>query len=204
MIARYLALAYSPGFRTFVDRAFTQSALWVYLSSDDPGALTRVLGTMEAQLAQHPMPAVQVDLVGGDGAVVLATARAARRLAVGAAVLLLLGAAGIGVLRGARSGAVALASGVATVVLACGAFGWLGVPIDLVSLPILIGAAAAGMVFGALGGATLFAPALVAMAVLALAGAFLGVGLLGVVAAVLLGAPALAGVLTAGALGTRA
>jgi len=204
MIARYLALAYSPGFRTFVDRAFTQSALWVYLSSDDPGALTRVLGTMQAQLAQHPMPSVRVDLVGGDGAVVLATARAARRLAVGAAVLLVLGAAGIGVLRGARPGAVALASGVATVVLACGAFGWLGIPVDLVSLPILIGAAAAGMVFGALGGATLFAPALVAMAVLALAGAFLGVGLLGVVAAVLLGAPALAGVLTAGALGTRA
>ncbi|HVO22856.1 MAG TPA: hypothetical protein VMW56_04435, partial [Candidatus Margulisiibacteriota bacterium] len=29
MIARYLALAYSPGFRTFVDRGFTQSALWV-------------------------------------------------------------------------------------------------------------------------------------------------------------------------------
>jgi hypothetical protein len=198
MSARYLALAYSPGFRTFVDRAFTRSALWVYLSSDQPGDLTRVLGKMEAQLARQPVPSAQVDLVGGDGAVVLATARAARRLAVGAAVLLLLGAAGIGVLRGARTGAVALASGVATVVLACGAFGWAGVPLDLVSLPILIAAAAAGMVFGALGGAPLCAPALVAMAVLALAGAFAGGNLLGIVAAVLLAAPALAGVLTAG------
>jgi predicted RND superfamily exporter protein len=198
MIARYLALAYSPGFRTFVDRGFTQSALWVYLSTDQPGDLTRVLGKIEAQLARQPVPSAHVDLVGGDGAVVLATARAARRLAVGAAALLLLGAGGISVLRGARTGAVALAGGAATAVLACGAFGWLGVPIDLVSLPILVGTAATGMVFGALGGATLCAPALAAMAVLALAGAFAGVGLLGVVAAVLLGAPALAGVLTAG------
>lgn len=195
MIGRYLALAYSPGFRTFVDRAFTQSVLWVYLSSDQPEDLTRVLEKMEAQLARQPVPAAQVDLVGGDGAVVLATARAARRLAVGTAVLLLLGAAGIGVLRGARTGAAALACGAATAVLALGAFGWAGVPIDLVSLPTLIGAVAAGMVFGALGGASLCAPALVTMAVLALAGTFAGVGRLGVVAAVLLGAPALAGLL---------
>lgn len=198
MIARYLALAYSPGFRTFVDRAFTRSALWVYVSSDQPADLARVLAKLEAQLAAHPVPSAQVDLVGGDGAVVLATARAMRRLAAGAAVFLLLGAAGIAVLCGARAGAAALASGVAAIALATGTLGWLGVPVDLVSFPCLIGAAAAGTVFGALDGAATLAPALLVTALLALAGSFAGANLLGVVAAVLLGAPALAGLLTAG------
>jgi predicted RND superfamily exporter protein len=197
MIARYLALAYSPGFRTFVDRGFTQSALWVYLSTDQPADLARVLAKLEAQLAARPVPSAQVDLVGGNGAVVLATARAMRRLAAGTAVFLLLAAAGIFVLCGRRTGAAALTSGVAATALATGTLGWLGVPIDLVSFPCLISAAAAGTVFGALGGSTTVAPALLLMALLALAASFAGTSLLGVAAAVLLGAPALAGLLTA-------
>ena len=198
LIGRYLALAYSPGFRTFVDRGFSRSALWVYLSSDQPADLARVLAKLEAQLAARPVPSAQTDLVGGDGAVVLATARATRRLAAGTAIFLLLAATGIAVLCGAHAGAGALTGGVAATALATGAFGWLGVPIDLVSFPCLISAAAAGTVFGALGGTATLAPALLAMALLALMGSFVGANLLGVVAAVLLGAPALASLLTAG------
>jgi predicted RND superfamily exporter protein len=200
VIARYLALAYSPGFRTFVDRGFTRSALWVYVSSDQPADLARVLAKLEAQLAAQPVPSAQVDLVGGDGAVVLATARAMRRAAAGTAVFLLLSAAGIAVLCGARAGVVGLAAGVGATALASGAFGWLGVPLDLVSLPCLIGVAAAGTVFGVLGGPAALLLALAAMAVLALGGSFAGANLLGVVGAVLLGAPALAGLLAAGSL----
>ena len=197
VVARYLALAYSPGFRTFVDRAFTRSALWVYVSSDQPADLARVLAKLEAQLAAQPIPSVQVDLIGGDGAVVLATARAMQRLAAGTAVFLLLGAGGIAVLCGARTGIVGLAAGVASTALASGTFGWLGVPLDLVSLPCLIGAAAAAMVFGVLGGPTVLLLALTVMALLALGGSFAGANLLGVVAAVLLGAPALAALVIA-------
>jgi uncharacterized protein len=200
LIARYLALAYSPGFRTFVDRGFTRSALWVYLASDRPADLARVLGKLKAQLAAQPVPTAQVDLAGGDGAVILSTARTARRLAAGTAVFLLLSALGIGVLRGVRSGAAALACGVAAAVLAAGAFGWLGVRIDLVSLPCVIGAAAAGSVFGALGGAAALAPALLVMALLGLVGAFAGAGQLAAVAAVVCGALGLASIVIAGVL----
>ncbi len=196
LVARYLALAYSPGFRRFVDRAFTRSALWVYLSSERPADLRRVLGALEAQLAAHPVSSAQVDFVGGDGAVVLATARAVRRLAAGTAAFLLLAAAGVGVLCGPRTGMAALAGGVAATAFASGAFGWLGVPIDLVSFPCLIAAAAAGTAFGVLGDTGAIGPALAAMALLALAGAFAGGNLLPAVCAVLLGAPALAGAAT--------
>jgi predicted RND superfamily exporter protein len=202
LIARYLALAYSPGFRTFVDRGFTRSALWVYLSSDQPDDLARVLGKLQTQLAARPIASAEADLVGGDGAVVLATARAARRLAIGAAVFVLLGAAGVAVLCGVRAGLAALIGGVTTAALAAGTFGWLGVPIDLVSLPCLIAAVTAGTVFGALRGAVPLAPAVLVMALLALApalaGSFEGANLLGAIGAVLLGAPALAGLLSAG------
>jgi predicted RND superfamily exporter protein len=197
LIARYLALAYSPGFRTFVDRAFTRSALWVYLASDQPADLGRVLAKLEAQLAAQPVPSAQVDLVGGDAAVILATARVMRRLAAGTAVFLLLGAAGIAVLCGARLGVTSLAGGVVTTALASGAFGWFGVPLDLVSLPSLMGAAATGTVFGVLVSPAALLLALAGMALLALIGSFAGANLLAVIAAVVLGAPALAGLLLA-------
>jgi predicted RND superfamily exporter protein len=198
LIGRYLALAYSPGFRTFVDRGFTRAALWVYLSSEQPGDLARVLSRLEAQLVAQPVPSAQVDLVGGDGAVILATARAARRLAIGTAVFLLLAALGIGVLCGPRKGIAALTDGVVATACASGVWGWLGVPIDLLSLPLLLAAAAVGTAGGALGGLTILVPALGVMALVALAGLLAGANQLAVIAAVVLGAPALARVLTVG------
>jgi len=195
LIARYLALAYSPGFRTFVDRGFTRSALWVYLSSDQPDDLARVLGKLQTQLAAHPIPSAQVDIVGGDGAVVLATARAARRLAAGAAVFVLLGAAGVGALCGVRVGAAALIGGVTAAALGAGTLGWLAVPVDLVSLPCLIAAVVVGSVFAAMRGAASLAPAFLVMALLALASSLASGNHLGAIAAVVFGAPTLAGLL---------
>jgi predicted RND superfamily exporter protein len=193
MIARYLALAYSPGFARFIDRAFTQTALWVYLSTDSAADLARVRATLAAQLAQHPVADTQVDFIGGDGAVVLVAWRVARAVAVGAVALVLLSASGIGVLAGWRVGITTLIGGVAAAAFAAGVFGCLGVPFDLLSLPCLIGATAAAVALVALGDRGVLTPALAVMAVLACAGSLVGANLLGPVVAVLCGAPAVAG-----------
>ena len=144
LIGRYLALSYSPGFRTFVDRAFSRAAIWVYLSGDDPSDLERVRGAIVAQLAAQPVPGAEVDLMGGDGAVVLVMARTARRLAL-AAVAGLIGALVIaGALGGWRAAVRAFAGGVIASAVATGMLGWLGLPIDLVSLSCVVAAALAG------------------------------------------------------------
>ncbi|HXQ22715.1 MAG TPA: hypothetical protein VN812_13645 [Candidatus Acidoferrales bacterium] len=196
LIARYLALAYSPGFRRFVDRAFTQSAMWVYLSSEQPGDLDRVRTALRAQLAAHPVPAATVDFIGGDGAVVLVTARLARALAVGAAALLLLGASGIAVLCGASAGVRALAGGLAATAVATGVLVCCAAPVDLVSLPCLIAAAVAGMAFGALTESPQLCLALAAMAVLLVAASVVSGTQLGAVFGALLAGPAVAGLTT--------
>jgi hypothetical protein len=198
MIARYLALAYSPGFARFVDRAFTRSAVWVYLSSDSARDLARVRATLAGQLAKHPVPDAQVDFIGGDGAVVLVAQRAAQALAVGAVALLLLSALGLGVLAGWRVGVAALIAGAAAATFAAGVLGCLDVPFDLVSLPCLIAAMAAAMGLAVLGDHGVLNPPLALMAVLAGAGVLMGANHLGVVVAVLFGAPALAAALCGG------
>ncbi|MFQ5666635.1 MAG: hypothetical protein ACE5I7_09410 [Candidatus Binatia bacterium] len=196
LIARYLALAYSPGFRRFVDRAFTRAAFWVYLSSDSPTVVSRVLGRLQAQLAAHPVPGTEVDLIGGSGAVVLVAARAARSLATGAGVLVLVAAIGVGLLCGARRGAGALLGGLVAGTVAAGACGWLAVPIDLVSLPCLIATVAAGTAFGALGNTSTLMPTFTAMALLAFGASFAGANVTGKLLAALLGALAVAGLVT--------
>jgi predicted RND superfamily exporter protein len=203
MITRYLALAYSPGFARFVDRAFTRSVLWVYLASDNAADLARVRAALAGQLAQQPVPDAQVDFIGGDGAVVLVALRTARALAVGAVALVLLSAAGLAVLAGWRTGITTLIGGAAAAALVAGVFGGLRVPFDLVSLPCMIAATAAGMVLVALGDSGVLTPALAVMAVLACAGSLVGANLLGPVVAVLFGAPAVAAVVC-GARGDRA
>ena len=191
LIARYLALAYSPGFRRFVDRAFTRSAVWVYLSSDRATDLGRVLRVVSDQLARHPVPNARTDMVGGDGAVVLVSARCVRALLIGVVVLALMVGAGVAVLCGTRAGAAALVGGVAAAVTAAGVFGWAGVPLDLVSLPALIAATATGAAFAVLGGAATLAPALGVIAAMGLAASALGASQLGTVLGAALAAPIL-------------
>ncbi len=192
MVARYLALAYSPGFARFVDRAFTRSALWVYLSSDSAADLARVRATLAEQLAQHPVADVHVDFIGGDGAVVLVARRAARALAAGAVALVLLSAFGMGMLAGWRAGITTLIGGAAAATFAAGLFGCFHVPFDLLSLPCMIGATAAAVALVAVGDSRVLTPALAVMAVLACAGLLAGANGLGPVAAVLFSAPAVA------------
>ena len=195
MIARYLALAYSPGFARFVDRAFTRSAMWVYLASDNTADLARVRGALAAELARHPVPDTQVDFIGGDGAVVLVAMRLALALAAGAVALVILSALGIGVLAGWRAGLATLLAGTAAAAFATGMLGCLSVPFDLISLPFAVAATAAAVALVALGDSGVLSPALAAMAVVAGCGWCLGANLLAPVVAVLFGAPAVAAAL---------
>ena len=149
LITRYLLLAYSPMFRRFVDRAFKRSAIWVYASSDRPADLARIEGRIEAQLAAHPVPNAEVDPIAGDGALLLVMANQGERLALGSVALLLLAAFGM-LGYGLRAAGWWLAGGLSAAGVAAGAGGWLGVPLDLVSLPVFVAAAAAGATVAAL------------------------------------------------------
>jgi hypothetical protein len=133
LVARYLALAYSPGFHRFVDRGMSRTALWVQLRDDDPRALDRVRAAVTDRLASATLPpGTTVDLVGGDGAVVLVTARGARRFAGGLGTLVALA----GILVGAALPR-AVAAGTVAAAVAAGLAGWLGLGIDLVTLPAI-------------------------------------------------------------------
>jgi hypothetical protein len=148
LIARYLALGYSPGFRQFTDRAFARAALWVYLDSARPADLTRVLRRLREQLARRPVPGVEIDLAGGDGAVILVAAEQARRLGTGALLLLAVVAVCTAVGRGIGAAARAAGVAAAAAIVALGTLGWATVPIDLVALPLLVVVLAAGLACG--------------------------------------------------------
>jgi hypothetical protein len=150
LAGRYLALAYSPAFRRFVDRGFASTALWVQLDSDAPADLSRVLSKMRAALAERPVPGGTVELPAGDGAVLLAMAHVARRVAGSSALALLIVAGAIAAAAGWRAGLRALGAGALAAAVAAGTLGWTGLPVDLVSLPLLAGAALATAALGGL------------------------------------------------------
>ncbi|HXJ33452.1 MAG TPA: hypothetical protein VMS22_05365 [Candidatus Eisenbacteria bacterium] len=155
LAARYLALAYSPAFRRFVDRAFADTAVWAYLESERRADVARVTDRMQAALVTHPLPDVVVEGPGGDGAVLLAMADIASQLAMGGLALVVVMALVIGVGCGWHAGARAAAGALVTGTAALGLFGWLGLPIDLVTLAATIaavGASAAVAGFGAAAG----------------------------------------------------
>jgi len=196
LVARYLTLGYSPQFRQFADRGYTQAALWVYLATDDATAVERVVATLEGQRRAPALADVEVGLVGGEAATVLASVDVARRLFAGAVMLVVLMAASAAALRGWWAGSNALTGGIAAAVVGAGILGWCGGAADLLSLPALVAATATGCAFGVLGGAGILPAALATIAVLALGGAAVGATQLGVLLGVLLGAPVVATVLT--------
>jgi hypothetical protein len=153
LIARYLTLAYSPGFRRFVDRAQATAVVWVYLGSDRPADLERVLGRIQTQLEEHPIPEAHVDLIGGDGAGILLMSAIARSLPVSAAAWLASASVLLALFCGAGTALRAAAGGVLAAAVAAGSCGWLGIPLDLLSLPLLIGMGAAATGLAAIGGA---------------------------------------------------
>ena len=157
LVGRYLALAYSPAFRRFVDRSFADTALWVELHGEQPADVARVLSTMRAAFASRPLPGATVDLPAGDGAVLLAMARVARHVAAAAALAVLITAGAIAATGGWRAGLRAIAAGFLTAAVAAGVLGWAGHAVDLVSLPVLAGIVLAAATAG---GATAPAPAL--------------------------------------------
>jgi predicted RND superfamily exporter protein len=144
LIGRYLTLAYSPGFRRFVDRSLATAAIWIYVGGDDPADLERVLRGVRAQLAAAPVPGAQVDLIGGDGANVMLMAATLRSLAWGTGVWLLCGSALLTVFCGWPTAWRGALGGVVAMVAMGGSCGWLGLPLDLVSAPLLVSTAAAG------------------------------------------------------------
>ncbi len=147
LIARYLALAYSPGFRRFVDRALSRTALWVYAEGDDPATLERVHSRLRAALDRQALPDVEVDPIAGDGALALAMASVGEKIAVGivlALVVLTLGAALGGRGRRLPRALDVVAGGLAALLVGAGLAGWLGHAIDLVVLSVLACVAVVG------------------------------------------------------------
>ena len=124
-IGRYLMLGYSPGFGRFVDRSLGNTAMWVQVNGDSATDLARVLDRMTAQLDKQPIPAGDLDLVGGDGAEILVMARTARKLVLGAAVGLVVTAVLFALLGGVATGLRALLGGAAAMVVAGGVLSWL-------------------------------------------------------------------------------
>jgi hypothetical protein len=152
LIARYLALAYSPGFRRFVDRALATAAIWIQVGSDDPARLEHILARVRAQLAAQPVPDAEVDLIGGDGARVLLMATMLRALALAAGVWAASATALIAILCGRRAALRAALGGVAASAAMGGSCVWLGLPLDLVSAPLLVAVTAAGSGLAVLSG----------------------------------------------------
>jgi hypothetical protein len=81
LVGRYLALAYSPTFRRFLDRGFTRTALWVQIDGERPADIERVAARLHAAAAARPVPGATVDPPAGDAAVLLVMARLARHAA---------------------------------------------------------------------------------------------------------------------------
>jgi hypothetical protein len=186
LAGRYLALAYSPVFRRFVDRAFAQTALWVQVNGERPRDLRRVLRRVRAALAERPPSGATVDPPVGDGAVLLVMAQLARRVASAAAIALVVVAGAMTAVAGWRAGATALGAGALAATVGAGVLGWAGHAIDLVSLPILAGAAVATAPLGStMLPSSRFALGLASAGAVALAAPLPGAPL---IAAVLLGA----------------
>jgi len=137
LVARYLALAYSPGFRRFLDRALEQTALWVQVRGERPADLERVHRQLAAALLAAPPAGTTVDLLGGDGAVVLVAAGMARRLALATIVLLAI-VTGLGATAEGMQGAWRIvASGGAALATSAGILALVGLELDLFTVPAL-------------------------------------------------------------------
>jgi predicted RND superfamily exporter protein len=182
LIGRYLALAYSPGFRRFVNRSFSEAAIWVYVGGDDGAVLSRVRASIEARLRARPIPQATVDPLAGDGALALAHAAVAAGLAWGVAIFVLAAILFVAAVRGPAEAARALAGAGLAAALACGAAGLCTAAVDLVSLPFLCAAAIGGFALSVVAPSAPLRLSLVVTSGAAAAVSLAGGSLLGVVA----------------------
>jgi hypothetical protein len=185
LVSRYLTLAYGPGFRRFLDRSFSQTAVWAYLSSDRPSDVARVYAALSAGTRARPITSGEIDLVGGDAAVLVVLWETIRAMAARGIFALVLGAIVVGAWTGREVGWRFAVGGACAGPCAAGMVGWLGLPIDLVTLPAIVSAVVAGSAYAALGWSAPFA-AFVAMAVASLFVTLVGGGALGTVTSILL------------------
>jgi hypothetical protein len=153
LTGRYLALAYSPGFRRFVDRPLAGAAIWVSVAPPALGDVTRAHASLVATLAAHPIPGATVDPPSGDAMALLRAGRTVTALVRGAVAALLLGALAFVPIMGGLGAAHALVVAVASAGALAGALGWIGIPLDLVSLPALVALALAVLLGAAVTGA---------------------------------------------------
>jgi len=153
LTGRYLALAYSPGFRRFVDRPLGSAAIWVSVAPSALADVTRAHASLAAALAAHPIPGATVDPPSGDAMALLRAGRTVTALVRGAVAALLLGALAFVPIVGALRAAHALVVAVASACALAGALGWIGIPLDLVSLPVLVAVALAVLLGTAVKGA---------------------------------------------------
>lgn len=153
MAGRYLALAYSPGFRRFIDRPLATSAIWVMVATPSLTAVTRAHAALEAAVAAHPVPGAAVDPPAGDGVALLRAGKVAAGLVQAMfGVIALAGVLFVPVVGARRAGRGVIAAASALVV-AAGLVGWLGLAVDLVTLPLLAAVSLAALLVATTGGA---------------------------------------------------
>lgn len=186
LISRYLTLAYSPGFRHFLDRSFSQTAVWAYLSSDRPADIARVEATLSAAMAAHPVASVTVGPVAGDAAIQLVLWNMLRAMMERGVVAFLLAGIFVAVCAGAGVGLRFVLGGACAGVCMGGLLGWFNLPIDVVTFPAIVGGIVAGAAYAALGLSSSLAFAFLAMAGACVSVTLVGGGMLGAVTAILL------------------
>jgi hypothetical protein len=136
LISRYLALAYSPGFRRYVDRPLATTAIWIMVRrSASLADVRRVHDTLSNALWSRPIPTGLFDPPAGDGVALLRYAWAAEAL-VRAAIAALVITAGLCVLviPAAQVGCACLAA-TAALLATIGMLGWMGLALDLFTIP---------------------------------------------------------------------
>jgi hypothetical protein len=150
LVSRYLALAYSPGFRRFVDRSLTTTVAWIMVKRADVADVARVHARLVAALWSHRIPTALFDPPSGDAVTLLAYADVTAALVRGALLALAVGAAAVVLVLGPAAALRPLVVTCATVLAAAGLLGWLGLAVDLVTMPVLLSIGLAALVVSAL------------------------------------------------------
>jgi predicted RND superfamily exporter protein len=140
LTAQLLFLGRGPAFERFVDRADTHTVLWVYLRSDAPARVARVLARAQREAAGLTLPpGTVVRVAGGQGPMMLALEREVTRGKVLnlAALLLVIYALSSLVLWSPVAGAFVVLPLVCSIAITVGIVAWAGIGFDVVSATVL-------------------------------------------------------------------
>jgi hypothetical protein len=133
LLSQLYYLSDSPAFERFVDRAYSRSVVFGYLTEEESGLTRRVIGRLQRTLAEHPPQTIRVSLAGGVGPTLLAINEDTVRgkilnIAIVLAVIFVIASV---LLRTAAGGAYVAAPLVMALVVNLGLFSWLGIAFDL-------------------------------------------------------------------------